>query len=164
MPMTPHALIETLEKTHLSQRAAARELGIDERTMRRYIAGDAEVPRAVALAVQRLSSVRYVGWCVLSICSKGLAECSTDQAFEMKGLLSACATAGLFENLGAGELAAIGKLADQMLAWANSNWSSNLRRATVLKELGTQIRNHCTRVKELEKRAFRKAKQGRSNG
>jgi hypothetical protein len=162
--MTRNGLIEALEKTHLSQRAAARELGIDERTMRRYVAGDAKVPRAVALAVQRLWSVRYVGWCVLSIYSKGLAECSTDEAFEMKGHLSACGTTDLFENLGASELDVIGKLAGQMLAWADSNWSSNLRRATVLKELGTQILNHCTRVKELEKRATRKAKQRRSNG
>lgn len=47
-------LRDLLEAAGLSQRGAARELGIDERTMRRYVAGDAAVPRVIFLAVERL--------------------------------------------------------------------------------------------------------------
>jgi hypothetical protein len=35
----------------ISQRAAARYLEINERTMRKYIAGDAEIPKLVELAI-----------------------------------------------------------------------------------------------------------------
>lgn len=41
----------------LSQRAAARALDIDERTMRRYCAG-IHVPRVVLLALERLLRVQ----------------------------------------------------------------------------------------------------------
>jgi plasmid maintenance system antidote protein VapI len=46
-----NALRRVLEEHGLSQRGAAMELGIDERTMRRYIAGDLDLPRVVALAL-----------------------------------------------------------------------------------------------------------------
>ena len=42
-----------LERGGLSQRGAARELGVDERTMRRYCGGET-VPRVVLLALERL--------------------------------------------------------------------------------------------------------------
>lgn len=45
------ALRTLLESHGLSQRGAARELDISERTMRRYIAGELPVPRVVALAL-----------------------------------------------------------------------------------------------------------------
>lgn len=38
----------------LSQRGAARQLGIDERTMRRYCAGELPVPQLVWLALEHL--------------------------------------------------------------------------------------------------------------
>ncbi len=44
---------ELLAQANLGQRAAARELGINERTMRGYCAGD-RVPRVVILALERL--------------------------------------------------------------------------------------------------------------
>lgn len=44
-----------LEAAGLSQRGAARELEIDERTMRRYCSGELPVPKPVALAVERLA-------------------------------------------------------------------------------------------------------------
>lgn len=40
----------------MSQRGAAKELGISERQMRRYCAGDAKVPRLVELALLYLST------------------------------------------------------------------------------------------------------------
>jgi hypothetical protein len=44
---------ELIERAGLSQRAAARELEINERTMRGYCAGE-KVPRVVMLALERL--------------------------------------------------------------------------------------------------------------
>ena len=48
-------LLETVE---LSQRGAARAIDIDERTMRRYCAGELPVPRLVWLALERISEGR----------------------------------------------------------------------------------------------------------
>ena len=50
--MTPAELRDLLARAGLSQRAAARELHIDERTMRRYCAGQLPVPRAIELALR----------------------------------------------------------------------------------------------------------------
>jgi plasmid maintenance system antidote protein VapI len=47
-------LRKILERLEISQRAAAKYIGINERTMRRYIAGDLEIPRAIELAVKWL--------------------------------------------------------------------------------------------------------------
>lgn len=56
-PKSPPANIrELLERLGLSQRAAATELDIDERTMRRYCAGDTPVPRVVMFALRWLQS------------------------------------------------------------------------------------------------------------
>lgn len=58
-PKSPPANIrELLERLGLSQRAAATELDIDERTMRRYCAGDTPVPRVVMFALRWLQSGR----------------------------------------------------------------------------------------------------------
>ena len=38
----------------ISQRAAARELGINDRTMRKYCSGTVPIPRVVDLAMQML--------------------------------------------------------------------------------------------------------------
>jgi hypothetical protein len=56
--MNAKELRRSLESHELSQSAAARELGIDPRTMRRYIAGDAPVPKVVELALQFLITER----------------------------------------------------------------------------------------------------------
>jgi plasmid maintenance system antidote protein VapI len=45
-------LREFLEKAELSQRGAARAIEIDERTMRRYCAGELPVPKVVWLALE----------------------------------------------------------------------------------------------------------------
>jgi hypothetical protein len=45
-----------LDDAGLSQRGAAREIGIGERTMRRYVAGDLPVPRAIEYALRWLAS------------------------------------------------------------------------------------------------------------
>ena len=45
---------EVLERLGLSQRAAARFLGVKERMMRYYCGGGVEVPKVVVLAVEQL--------------------------------------------------------------------------------------------------------------
>ena len=51
-------LADLLGAAGLSQRAAAKALGINERTMRRYCSGDAAVPRVIVLALERLRDTR----------------------------------------------------------------------------------------------------------
>lgn len=56
MDMTPKQLQSFLDHVGLSQRGAAREIGIHERTMRAYIAGDLPVPRTVEYALRWVAS------------------------------------------------------------------------------------------------------------
>lgn len=56
--MTPMQLQKLLDKAGLSQRGAARELEINERTMRKYIAGDSAIPRTVEFALRWLAHLR----------------------------------------------------------------------------------------------------------
>jgi hypothetical protein len=51
MAMTTKQLRRLLEANELPQTVAARELGIDARTMRRYALGELPVPRVVELAL-----------------------------------------------------------------------------------------------------------------
>lgn len=53
-------LRKLLSDAGLSQRGAARQLDIDERTMRRYCSGELDVPRVVWLAIEALSKRRQV--------------------------------------------------------------------------------------------------------
>jgi hypothetical protein len=48
----------------LSQRGAARELGIDERTMRHYCSGNQPVPPVVSLALRHLAAIRLNDQCL----------------------------------------------------------------------------------------------------
>lgn len=50
--MTADELRAALVAAGISQCGAARELGINERTMRRYIAGDDPIPKAIGHAVR----------------------------------------------------------------------------------------------------------------
>ena len=52
--MKAEQLVALLKKIGVSQRGAARLIDINERTMRKYVSGDAPVPRTVALALERL--------------------------------------------------------------------------------------------------------------
>lgn len=54
--MTAGQLQKTLDRAGMSQRGAAKEMGISERQMRRYCAGEAKVPRVVELALLYLAS------------------------------------------------------------------------------------------------------------
>lgn len=45
--MTPKQYAEAIERLSLSQRGAGKFLGVDERTSRKWIAGDARIPDAV---------------------------------------------------------------------------------------------------------------------
>lgn len=50
--MTGGQLQKLLDRAGLSQRGAARALDINERTMRKYVAGDQAIPKVVELAVR----------------------------------------------------------------------------------------------------------------
>jgi transcriptional regulator with XRE-family HTH domain len=50
--MTPAQLTKALKQADLSQSEAARRLGIDPRTMRRYISGDLAITLVVELALR----------------------------------------------------------------------------------------------------------------
>ncbi len=45
--MTPKQYADALERLGLSQRGAGKFLGVDERTVRKWVAGDARVPGSV---------------------------------------------------------------------------------------------------------------------
>lgn len=53
-PALAQQVRDLLARADLSQRQGARELGIDERTMRYWCAGDHEPPRMAILALERL--------------------------------------------------------------------------------------------------------------
>lgn len=46
--MTPKQYADAIERLGLSQRRAGRFLGVDERTSRKWIAGDARIPESAA--------------------------------------------------------------------------------------------------------------------
>lgn len=46
--MTPKQYAEAIERLGLSQRAAGKFLGVDERTSRKWIAGDSRIPESAA--------------------------------------------------------------------------------------------------------------------
>jgi hypothetical protein len=50
--MTGGQLQKLLDLAGLSQRGAAKEIGINERTMRKYVAGESEIPRTVEFALR----------------------------------------------------------------------------------------------------------------
>ena len=54
--MTALQLQRLLDRAGLSQRGAAKALEINERTMRKYAAGDAPIPKTVELALRWLES------------------------------------------------------------------------------------------------------------
>lgn len=53
--MTPNELRSELARLGISQVAAGRVLGVYERTIRRWAAGKAPIPRAVELLLERLT-------------------------------------------------------------------------------------------------------------
>lgn len=50
--MTGAQLQKLLDRAGLSQRGAAKAIEINERTMRKYIAGESEIPRTVEYALR----------------------------------------------------------------------------------------------------------------
>lgn len=58
--MNPKQLQKFLDEAEMSQRGAAKALGIDERTMRRYIAGEQPVPRVVEFALRWVAAQKRV--------------------------------------------------------------------------------------------------------
>jgi hypothetical protein len=56
--MTAKQLQRLLDSAELSQRGTARELELNERTMRRYASGDQAIPRVVEYAVRYLIDMK----------------------------------------------------------------------------------------------------------
>jgi plasmid maintenance system antidote protein VapI len=52
--MTALQLQRAIERAGMSQRGAAKALEINERTMRKYVAGDSKIPKTVELAMLHL--------------------------------------------------------------------------------------------------------------
>jgi plasmid maintenance system antidote protein VapI len=50
--MTALQLQRLLDSAGLSQRGAAKAIGINERTMRKYVAGESEIPLTVEFALR----------------------------------------------------------------------------------------------------------------
>jgi plasmid maintenance system antidote protein VapI len=50
--MPPKQYAEAIERLGLSQRGAGKFLGVDERTSRKWIAGDARIPESVAMLLR----------------------------------------------------------------------------------------------------------------
>ena len=53
--MTAGQLQKFLDRAGLSQRGAAKALEINERTMRKYVSGDSEIPRTVEFSLLYLA-------------------------------------------------------------------------------------------------------------
>jgi len=58
--MTPAELRRVLDRAGLSQRGAARELDLNERTVRKYVAGRIPIPLTVELALKWVLEHRAV--------------------------------------------------------------------------------------------------------
>ncbi len=59
--MNQQQLMAAIAQLNLTQASLARALDISDRTMRRYVAGDAPIPRVVELAVKYLLALRAAG-------------------------------------------------------------------------------------------------------
>ena len=60
--LTGLQLQRLLDRAGLSQRGAAKALDINERTMRKYIAGDSKIPKTVELALMYLCPAAPAGF------------------------------------------------------------------------------------------------------
>lgn len=56
--MTPKQYAEAIDRLGLSQRGAAAFLGVDERTSRKWIAGDNRVPESVAMLLRLMIKLK----------------------------------------------------------------------------------------------------------
>ncbi len=52
MPMSPQQFRRALRRLRLSQMEAARRLVVNERTVRRWVAGDSRIPESVGLVLE----------------------------------------------------------------------------------------------------------------
>lgn len=56
--MTPKQYAEIIERLGLSQRGAGKFLGVDERTSRKWIAGDARIPESAAKLLRLMVKIK----------------------------------------------------------------------------------------------------------
>jgi len=52
MPLTPQQFRTALKRLGLNQVAAAKQLGVDPRTVRRWLAGDRKIPEPVVILLR----------------------------------------------------------------------------------------------------------------
>jgi hypothetical protein len=147
--MTPKQLVELLDGGHLSQRHAAQILGIDERTMRRYIAGQSEIPRAIELALHHVTRIRLIELYVLSAWATGIDSLTAPHAIKLRKMVEQCGKYDVFENLNHSELGCIFNLADRALAMSASAQSLRVK---AIRALGAELRRRCEKVSENKER------------
>jgi transcriptional regulator with XRE-family HTH domain len=58
--MTAGQLQRLLDSAGLSQRGAAKEIGINERTIRKYVSGESKIPKTVELALCWVAHLRKI--------------------------------------------------------------------------------------------------------
>jgi len=56
--VTPKQYADAIERLGLSQRGAGKFLGVDERTSRKWIAGDARIPESAAKLLRLMVRLR----------------------------------------------------------------------------------------------------------
>jgi len=61
MPMSPQQFRDALRRLRLSQVQAAKRLSVNERTVRRWVAGDSRIPESVALLLHTWLKTRPRG-------------------------------------------------------------------------------------------------------
>lgn len=66
--LTALQLQRLLDRAGLSQRGAAKALEINERTMRKYCAGDSKIPKTVELALMYLCPAAPASFCKTKPC------------------------------------------------------------------------------------------------
>ena len=87
--MTANQLRSTLRSLRLTQSAAARQLGVDPRTVRKWIAGESRIPESVAILLRSRSDDDYLPYLV-AIAETNLRQ-PTDAATTVAALFGAIA-------------------------------------------------------------------------
>jgi hypothetical protein len=148
--MNAKQLQKLLDEAGLSQRRAARHLQIDERTMRRYVAGELPVPRTVELALRVVVMALSLRVELAECCSRGLQLLSVEQANGFLDRLHRCPVPGLFEGESDGEPGKrIATGAESARKWARAQSPATVR-SRLINELASELDSRCKRAAQEE--------------
>jgi hypothetical protein len=144
--MNAKQLQQLLDEAGLSQRGAARQLQIDERTMRRYVAGELAVPRTVELALRVIVMALGLRVDLAECCPRGLQSLSVEQAKGLLDRLHRCPVPGLFEGgLDSEGRQLIAAGAESALKWARAQSPATVH-SRLIKELASELDSRCKRA------------------